>query len=236
MKFVVENLSLWVAPEQQIAELSHLNLADLDLSWVAPMQRRRLSPFMKMALHTMHQAQGEYQQLAVNFSSRHGDLPKTSQLLHSLVEQEPLSPTAFGLSVHNAATGLFSIIAKNKAPMNAIAGDQDSIISAMIDGFARVHSGIEQQILIAHAESVLPDEYLPFSDEQQIAHSVSFVLSTAQTGKPYFELTKLPESEHTQSDSCLPLSLQLAAALTSKGSQSLLSHQQSAWMLQYHGD
>ncbi len=235
MKFVVNNLCVWVAPEQQIAELSHLNLSDLDLSWVAPMQRRRLSPFVKMALFTMHLAQGDNAHIAVNFSSRHGDLPKTAQLLHSVVEKQPLSPTAFGLSVHNAATGLFSILTKNKAPMNAIAGDQDSIISAITDGFSRVHSGVEQQILIAHAESVLPDEYLPFSDEQQITHSVSFILSKAQVNKPYFELIKLPESEHSQSDSCLPLSLQLAAALLSKGSQTLLSHQQSAWMLQYHG-
>jgi len=236
VKFVVNNLCLWVAPEQQIAELGQHTYCDLDLSWVAPMQRRRLSPFMKMALHTLQQAQAEHSHIAINFSSRHGDLPKTAHLLHALVEEEPLSPTAFGLSVHNAATGIFSIIKNNTAPMNAIAGGQDSVISNLIDGYARIQSGIENCILVAHTESVLPEEYLPFADEKQIDHSVAFVLSPYVEGESYFELTKLSGSTDAgNTDSVLPLSIQLAQALSSKESSALLSHQQSAWMLQHYG-
>ncbi|KKM78255.1 hypothetical protein LCGC14_1361840, partial [marine sediment metagenome] len=50
MEFVVDNFSVWIAPEQQISGLESLPHQDLDLNWVAPMQRRRLSQFMKMAL------------------------------------------------------------------------------------------------------------------------------------------------------------------------------------------
>ena len=50
--------------------------------------------------------------LPIVFSSRHGDLPKTSTLLADLADKNALSPTAFGLSVHNAIPSLFSILAK----------------------------------------------------------------------------------------------------------------------------
>lgn len=94
MKFVVNNLCYWVAPGQQIPERLVSSSSELDLNWIPAMQRRRLSPYMKMALHTLHNAKAEHTQVAVNFSSRHGDLPKTAKLLNTLVEQAPLSPTA----------------------------------------------------------------------------------------------------------------------------------------------
>ena len=235
MKFVVNNLCYWIAPGQQIPERLVSSSSELDLNWIPAMQRRRLSPYMKMALHTLRSAQAEHSQVAVNFSSRHGDLPKTAKLLNTLVEQAPLSPTAFGLSVHNATTGIFSITGQNRAAMNAIAGGAESIIDAITDGYARVKSGLESQILINHTDSVLPEEYLCFADELQIDHSVSFMLSTQLGNDAYFELNKLSNHDVSPPSDCLPLSVQLADAFIRKEPKTVLVHQQSAWMLQYHG-
>jgi hypothetical protein len=43
------------------------------------------------------------------FASRHGDVARSMDLLGALVSDQPLSPTGFGLSVHNAIAALYSI-------------------------------------------------------------------------------------------------------------------------------
>ncbi|NMM42411.1 beta-ketoacyl synthase chain length factor [Pseudoalteromonas arctica] len=233
MEFVVDNFSVWIAPEQQISGLESLPYQDLDLSWVAPMQRRRLSPFMKMALHCMRKVVGE-QPLAINFSSRHGDLPKTAGLLDAICIQDTLSPTAFGLSVHNAAVGIFSILNNNTAPMNAIACGNDSIISALIDSYARLHTKQCDQLMLCHVDSALPVEYQCFADELQVDHSLALSLRLAKSGEGYFSLQPINFEPTTEPSELLPISIQFAIALCNKAPKTTLFNNQRAWMLTFH--
>ncbi len=50
------------------------------------------------------------------FTSQHGELKTTLELLVSCAKGEPLSPTAFSQSVHNTASGLFTITTKRETP------------------------------------------------------------------------------------------------------------------------
>ena len=233
MEFVVDNFSVWIAPEQQISGLESLPHQDLNLSWVAPMQRRRLSQFMKMALHCMYNID-DAQKLAINFSSRHGDLYKTSGLLDAICTDDALSPTAFGLSVHNAAVGIFSILNNNTAAMNAIACGNDSIISALIDSYARLRTQLCEQIMVCHADRALPSEYLCFADEQQIDHCIALSLRLATAGECYFSLEPIDFEPTTEPSQLLPISIQFAIALYKKAPKTTLFNNQRAWMLTYH--
>lgn len=233
MEFVVDNFSVWIAPEQQISGLESFPHQDLDLNWVAPMQRRRLSQFMKMALHCMHKVEGA-QTLAINFSSRHGDLPKTSGLLDAICTDDALSPTAFGLSVHNAAVGMFSILNNNTAAMNAIACGNDSIISALIDSYARLHTQLCEQLMICHADRALPTEYQCFADELQVDHCIALSLRLAKQGECYFSLEPIDFGSTTDANQLLPISIQFAIALLNKAPKTILFNNQRAWMLTFH--
>lgn len=233
MKFVVDNFSVWIAPEQQISGLESLPRRELNLSWVAPMQRRRLSQFMKMALHCMHEIEGAQTQ-AINFSSRHGDLFKTSGLLDAICTDDSLSPTAFGLSVHNAALGIFSILNNNTAPMNAIACGNDSIISALIDSYARLRTQLCEQIMVCHADRALPSEYLCFADEHQVDHCIALALRLAKAGECYFSLEPIDFELTTEPSELLPISIQFAIALYNKTPETILFNNQRAWTLTYH--
>lgn len=232
MKFVVDKFSVWIAPEQQISELTPLESSALTLSWVAPMQRRRLSPFMKMALHCLHEVT-EGQHWPINFSSRHGDFHKTSGLLNSLCQNEPLSPTAFGLSVHNAAAGMSSILSGNTHAINAIASGNDSVISALLDGYARLYTNQCESIVICHADRTLPAEYLHFADEEQIDHCVALKIRLPDKDESHFSLT-ICKQPNNESISTLPLAVQLARYLLSPSPSMLLSCQGRAWELSYH--
>ncbi|MGB1199937.1 MAG: beta-ketoacyl synthase chain length factor [Cognaticolwellia aestuarii] len=153
------------------------------LDWLTAMQRRRLSRFAKLSLHAAFQASQLASvtdvPLSMVFSSRHGDLHKTNGLLNDIAGQNGLSPTAFSLSVHNAAAGLYSIFTDNTQQHNAISAGKDSIFMALADAYTRLKTTDCQQVLVVHTDQVLPDDYLRFADEDQVDHAVAFVVSLA---------------------------------------------------------
>lgn len=169
------------------------------LDFVPAMQRRRLSPFAKIALYTAENALSapsmlstsietvkseipeQAAQIDIVFSSRHGDLHKTAELLTELSADQDISPTAFSTSVHNAVPGLYSIIKQNKQAINAISAGKDSFFYALVDAYARLKSGRSNKLLIIHVDRVLPELYSQFADEQQVDHAVAMVVTSAIT-------------------------------------------------------
>jgi len=161
------------------------------LEFVPAMQRRRLSPFAKIALYTAENALSlpstlaetseQSAQIDIVFSSRHGDLHKTAELLTELSAEQDISPTAFSTSVHNAVPGLYSILKQNKQAINAISAGKDSFFYAFVDAYARLKSGRTNKLLIVHVDRELPELYSQFQDEQQVAHAVAMVVTLAPT-------------------------------------------------------
>lgn len=169
------------------------------LEFVPAMQRRRLSPFAKIALYTAENALSapsilstfsepvkseiseQAAQIDIVFSSRHGDLHKTAELLTDLSADQDISPTAFSTSVHNAVPGLYSILKQNKQAINAISAGKDSFFYALVDAYARLKSGRSNKLLIIHVDRVLPELYSQFADEQQVDHAVAMVVTSAIT-------------------------------------------------------
>jgi hypothetical protein len=92
-----------------------------DVAFVEPVQRRRLGPLARMMLHVGHECVRDVPQARLVFASRHGELGYAVQMLRSLAAGEPLSPTLFSLAVHNAASGLFSILRADRSESTALA-------------------------------------------------------------------------------------------------------------------
>lgn len=92
---------------------------------IPPRERRRAPQSVKMALEVMDQACSmalvDPVDVATVFSSAMGDMQITDYLCRVLAETPALvSPTRFHNSVHNAATGYWSIARKTHAPTNAV--------------------------------------------------------------------------------------------------------------------
>ena len=171
------------------------------LEFVPAMQRRRLSPFAKIALYTAENALSapstlaetsesetpeletseQLAQIDIIFSSRHGDLHKTSALLTDLAAEQDISPTAFSTSVHNAVPGLYSILKHNKQAINAISAGKDSFFYAFVAAYARLKSSRSNKLLIVHVDRELPELYSQFQDEQQVDHAVAMVVTLTPT-------------------------------------------------------
>lgn len=189
MDFCVNHVKCWfpnfeTSSVQEALEHSIFHFDWPKLDFVPAMQRRRLSPFAKIALYVANKtAEHGEESLPIIFSSRHGDLHKTSKLLADLSSDTPLSPTAFSLSVHNAIPSLYSILTSNKQALNAISAGKDTFFFSLVDAYARLTSGIADSILFIHADQQLPETYLGFKDEIQLPHAVSMIISLPKTKK-----------------------------------------------------
>src|SRR4029453_9488720 len=94
---------------------------------MAPMLRRRAGFLSKMALEVAYQCLGNRIDVPTVFCSRHGESGRSVELLLDLAKGVPLSPTSFGLSVHNATGGLFSIARGEHARHIALSRGRNSM-------------------------------------------------------------------------------------------------------------
>lgn len=239
----IRQVSVWYAHCDELTIEQAIEFGEAEINWpkldfVPAMQRRRLSPFAKMALLVANKSvKGIKKNLPIVFSSRHGDLPKTSTLLADLADKNALSPTAFGLSVHNAIPSLFSILTNNKQAINAISAGQDSFMMGLIDAYSRLKSGLAEEILFIYADQKLPKTYLGFQDEQQLSHAIAMVISLPS--QPEKQLNAGDISFHFEhflqanSDN-MPASLLFTKWLQSQQQEITLSSNRYTWFLSKH--
>ena len=152
------------------------------------MQRRRLSRLARMTLHVAWPLCGEDEQLPLVFASRHGETPRTFALLSEVADGQPLSPTQFGLSVHNAIAGQWSILRGQRGESIAIAGEADTFEHAMVEAAALLGEGAPA-VLVVIAEERPPAAYddwiddVPFSYALALRVRGSDATGHAQTGE-----------------------------------------------------
>lgn len=122
------------------------------------MQRRRLSPLSKAAMTTAHPLLSG-RDMPVLCCSVHGEANRTYSLLQDVAAGEPLSPTAFGLSVHNAIVGQLSISLGIRSPALALAGGDFPLQSGFLEAAAMLSEGVPE-LLLQFYEEPLPELYL----------------------------------------------------------------------------
>ncbi|WP_339724042.1 beta-ketoacyl synthase chain length factor [uncultured Paraglaciecola sp.] len=199
------------------------------LTAIPAMQRRRLSPFAKIALHCALEASGEYQSnIPCVFSSRHGDLHRTTNLIENIALKKDLSPTQFGLSVHNAAAGLFSIFTGNRAPLSAISGGQSSFMQGLLDAVAKLQVNNLSRILYVYCDLNVPECYRPYVvDDTSLAIGLLIEASEDDTNTYSFSYSAL---ENKVESDCQ--GLDFMGFILSNKSQLLAKIHQQTWLLQ----
>ena len=93
------------------------------------------------------------------FASRHGETSRSFKLLHDLADGEPLSPTAFGLSVQQCHSWLWSILRKETEEGVALSGDSDMLEHALQEARLLLAAGAPRVLVVA-AEERPPNAYL----------------------------------------------------------------------------
>lgn len=169
----------WRAPIAQWAAWSSCEgLSDTpDVSFVEPMLRRRLSSLAKMSLRVAQDCAEGIPSLRFVFSSRHGDLTRTTAMLNDLADDEPLSPTTFSLSVLNASAGLFSILRGDATASTAISAAESSFGFGLLESAAQFAADPGTPVLYVYADEPAPAIYGAEADTTGSGHAVAILLS-----------------------------------------------------------
>lgn len=124
-------------------------------SLLPPTERRRAPATVSLALsvaeQACHQAGFEPQSLRSVFSSAHGDLEITDYLCSTLAESpEHLSPTKFHHSVHNAASGYWTIGVGSMQASTAISAGRYSFAQGLLEAATQAVCEQAPVLLVAY--------------------------------------------------------------------------------------
>lgn len=153
--------------------------ASPDVSFLPAMQRRRLSRLARMAFSVGWPMAEGLQDLPLVFISRHGETPRTLDILSDLANDQPLSPTQFSLSVHNAVIGLWSILRGETSEMTALAAAGDGLEHGLIEACALLNEGAPAVLLVITEEQP-PDAYASWIDDVPFPYAVGLLLTPGQ--------------------------------------------------------
>lgn len=152
--FVLSHWRAW-SPELNIEGCSLLETASIsELPAVPKLMQRRLSPLAKAVLKVAEACQAQGSQIPIVFSSAHGEICKSLEMLKVLQSGQELSPTGFSLSVHNAIAGLFSIAFHNFEEITVIAPCREGIAAAFVEGLGMLREGAQEVLLILYDEPI----------------------------------------------------------------------------------
>lgn len=113
------------------------------------------------------------------YYSAHGESHYYFEMLENMAAGEPLSPSRFSLSVHNAIAGIFSLHSANRMPYISLAGGNDGIFAAFLEA-----AGLLQEvptILLVCYEQPLPRPYQTYLAATDHTWALAMVLSKAES-------------------------------------------------------
>jgi hypothetical protein len=148
------------------------------IGFIEPIVRRRLSTLSRSALKVAHDCVGERNDVRVVFASRHGELRRTTDILRAISAGEPVSPTAFSLSVLNAMTGVFGIARGDRSPASAISAGAETLGYALLEAHAQYATDPGSPVLVVYADEPADPAYGTIEDEVQ-GGALAILLETA---------------------------------------------------------
>lgn len=213
---------------------------------IPPMMRRRMSSLSKLAMQTalsLTQQSPDQNIDYIVFSSRHGELTRTANLLQDILNGEDASPTAFSQSVHNTAAGLLTIATKKAIPVASIGAGENTLHSALIEAAAYLANYPDHNVLVVDFDEPLPAPYQQFDvgDYQGYAlgmvltgghdYQLSWVSGPKQTAarSPQAPCSKEPLSKQQRSEEPLPQALDVIAHLLSQNNTWTVATRRTHW-------
>lgn len=128
------------------------------LEHIPTMQRRRLSRLAKLALNSAIQTLDTHNADYIVWVSQYGDEAKTLNILEDVLSGQTPSPTQFSTSVHNAISGLYSILCQDTTPATSLAGSWND---GVIEAYAWLKTMPEaRQVLLVYYDDALPEIYI----------------------------------------------------------------------------
>ena len=160
------------------------------LAAVAPMLRRRFAPLGRLAAQAAIDLAGEAAlpadaDLGDNptvYASRYGETGRCLELLADQARGNALSPTAFGLSVHNAVGAMIALTRGDRRNSSAIAAGRATAAAGVVEAVGLLDDGARSASLIVY-DAPLPAGYACFEDEPSAHFAWAWRLRRPRAGE-----------------------------------------------------
>ena len=177
MVFTVASYAVWRADDTS---------AKPDVSFIPPLERRRLTDVERAALAVAWQVRPEGE-VPVVFASRWGEIGVTVKLMTQFHADREMSPAGFSASVHNAAPGAFSLLTHNHAPYTAIAARERSLEAGLLEALTQGAG-----VVFVFAEEATPAFYAPAFGPLQPACALAVRLEPGGPCRADFRAAECP--------------------------------------------
>lgn len=122
------------------------------------------------------------------FSSRHGEINSTFQLMKMMGQNEVLSPMLFSQSVHNTAIGSYALITKNHAATTALSGGEDSFMMGLVSCAIYLQENPKAKVLYLAADEKVPVVFEKYLAEENQTFVGALILTSAEGTRLQFDL------------------------------------------------
>ncbi len=186
------NIKQWTATSPGLVTQSDwLEWAKTSMQWpkeaeklpvdlIPAMMRRRMSTLSKLAIQTALSLSQLHPIDYIVFASRHGELTRTVSLLEDILQAEDASPMAFSQSVHNTASGLFTIISRLTTSVSSIAACEETFHAAIIDALAYLNQNPTHNVLVINFDEPLPNQYAQFETDDYQGFALGFLIESGE--------------------------------------------------------
>ncbi len=161
---------------------------------------------------------------AAVYASRHGELERNYSILNAIAHDSDVSPTDFAMSVHNAASGSFTIAGKCRIPVSSVSAGLGTFPQALCEAYAMLCC--YEHVLLVDFDSYIPDFFRLGMDQDisSFPYAAGFVLSRGSAVSCTFtgDREKIEEPE-------LPFALQFIRALFAGKDTLELKDSQGVW-------
>lgn len=203
------------------------------------MQRRRVERIGRLALQVAFDVDGQgaapdFARRPMVFASRHGDVFRSVGLLDALDRGEALSPTQFGLSVHNAVAAQYGIARGSTAPYSAVAGGRFSAEAGVLEALAFLDEGHPEVLLVVFDEP-LPSVFDRDADEPAVPFAWALRIERETTRAIRLETAMAPGSAAIGLSTTSPHALEVLAFLLAPRDAWTVAAEGSAWRWTHGG-
>ncbi len=207
VRFSIDNFATW-APgvasmdawkEWAVAPFPLTGDAEPGVASMPAMLRRRAGFLGKMALEVAYQCLNGQTNVSTVFCSRHGEVARAVDLLTELMQDASVSPTGFGLAVHNASAGLFSIARKDQANHIALAGGKNTVEHAVIEACGLLADGAPMVMLVAY-DNALPSVFASFQDCDEQPYAWAWLMVPAREDAIHLNWDEVEAQESSVND------------------------------------
>ncbi|MFL6700309.1 MAG: beta-ketoacyl synthase chain length factor [Vitreoscilla sp.] len=186
------------------------------LAAVSPMLRRRFAPLGRLAAQAAFDLAGavalpddaDPDDSPTVYASRYGETGRCLELLADQARGDALSPTAFGLSVHNAIGAMIALTRGDRRNSSAIAAGRATAAAGVVEALALLDDGARSASLVVY-DAPLPAGYASFQDEPSAHFAWAWRLRRPQAGERALHLDwQTPSANDQTMHPQLPASLQ----------------------------